>query len=117
MREYLYKIEAENGARAEIVINTDKYKKAAIIKYCGTDTGASYDRIGNAARHLRGLAQAWEENGHTVKRYYTTPARFIYTGCSEFNKDFYRAHYCGYNKSDVIAHYMNNNGIYSKSIF
>lgn len=71
MKKYLVSIESR--AYAHIGYYADTPNKNYRIYYCGSDTGARYERIGNASRALERLAGAWQGNGSAdVKKHYAT---------------------------------------------
>ena len=111
MKNYLYKITSDNGATAEIVIDSDNLKPV-FIYYCGSDSGVRYERIGNAARCLEKLAANWEAHNFTIKREITTPDKLTYEGCSKYNNALLMCRYCGKSPAPVIDEYMSNGGIY-----
>lgn len=70
MKKYLLQIDSGHGAALRIAFYADTPSKNYRVYYNGSDTGRRYDRIGNAARYLDGIAQRWTQNGATVTRVY-----------------------------------------------
>jgi hypothetical protein len=62
MKKYLIQISAPGGVIAAIGFYADTPGKNYRIYYCGSDTGARFERLGNAAHALEKLAAAWENN-------------------------------------------------------
>ena len=57
---YLLSITSPRGVTCNVAYYADTPNKNYRIYYCGTDTGARYDRLGNAARYIARLAQWWK---------------------------------------------------------
>ena len=68
-KNYLLQAKTDDGAVLTIVANADNLKPF-FVYYCGSDSGAHYSRIGDAARHIAAIVSAWESRGfRVVKRY------------------------------------------------
>ena len=94
MKEYTLKIETDRGGCVSIAANTDNMKPI-FVSINGIDTGKHYANIGNAARYLREIMDAYDANGiaYTVTR--GTAASIPVYGCSEWNKQLFKYNYCG----------------------
>ena len=91
MKNYLIKIQHTCGATLAIRFNSDS-TRPVFIDYCGRDIGARYVSLGAAARYLEKIAAQW---GPETVKYYDTARKIPISGCSEWNKAFIRADYCG----------------------
>lgn len=66
MKKYLQAITSPRGVCVHIAYYADTPDKNYRIYYCGSDTGARYEKLGNAARRLRRYAEDWKRHGVTV---------------------------------------------------
>lgn len=72
-KEYLTEIHHPRGAFAGVEYYADTPNKKYRLYYCGTDTGERFEYLGNAARALSKLADAWKENGAPFVLYIYSP--------------------------------------------
>lgn len=63
MKKYLVCIDHQRGARVSIGFYTDTPTKNYRVYYCGSDTGARFAYIGNAARYLEKMREIWTRDG------------------------------------------------------
>ena len=73
-KKYLSTIISPRGVCVSIAYYADTPSKNYRIYYCGSDTGARYEKIGNAARRLERYAQGWKKYGNVqnVKKTFST---------------------------------------------
>ena len=72
MKKYLYKIECSSGASLYIGCYCDTPNKNYRIYYNGSDTGLRYEYIENAARHIKRIADIWNDKKILKECYYKT---------------------------------------------
>lgn len=71
MKKYLVLLETPRGVVCNIGYYADTPNKNYRVYYCGSDTGRRFEYLGNAARYLEKLMQAWKNNGITgIKKRY-----------------------------------------------
>ena len=72
MKKYLQSIKSARGVCVSVAYYADTPTQNYRVYYCGSDTGARYNRFGNAARRLEQYAESWTRHGVTFKKTYTT---------------------------------------------
>lgn len=92
MKKYLIAISTDKGGRIALGLNSDSLKPVFIYHFT-SDTGARYERIGNASRYLEKLARILEANGCTVSRTFGTASAVPVCGCSAWNNALIRHQY------------------------
>ena len=65
MKKYLTEIKSGRGAHVYIAYYADTPNKNYRVYFNGHDSGQRYEKIGNAARFVKYIAQAWTQNGQT----------------------------------------------------
>lgn len=73
MKKYLTTITNTHGTTATIAFYADTPSKNYRVYYCGSDTGARFEKLGNASRYLEKLAESWQKFDHVIifKKYAT----------------------------------------------
>ncbi len=74
MKKYLYKITSPRGVCVSIAYYADTPSKNYRVYYCGSDTGARYEKLGNASRRLKRYVDDWEKYGgvYDIKKDFAT---------------------------------------------
>lgn len=65
MKKYLYSVSIPGRMWANVAFYADTPAKNYRIYYCGSDTGARFEYLGNAARALLQLVNDQNKNGVT----------------------------------------------------
>jgi hypothetical protein len=73
-KKYLAKITSPRGVCVSIAYYADTPSKNYRVYYCGSDTGARYENLGNAARRLERYAEDWRKYGNVtdIKKEFST---------------------------------------------
>ena len=73
-KKYLSAITSPRGVCVSIGYYADTSSKNYRIYYCGSDTGARYEKLGNASRCLKRYCDDWEKYGgvYDIKKDFAT---------------------------------------------